>query len=154
MTELKPANKPGHPPSAIDQRYAPLTIFMDQKTKTAFLVLVIMQGLHSVEEYFGRLWEVFAPAKFLSTAVSKNPETGFLVINIGLFIFGLWCWLIPVRRNYVVARGLIGFWIIIELINGIGHPAWAIYEKSYVPGVATAPVLLILAIYLFRKLAK
>lgn len=35
-------------------------------------------------------------------------------------------------------------------INGIGHAVWAIYERAYVTGVATAPVLLILAVYLSR----
>ncbi len=115
-------------------------------------MLVLIQGLHSVEEYAGRLWEVFPPAKFLTSLVSGNPETGFLVINIGLFIFGLVCWSIPVRRNYVSARGLIWFWIVIEMINGVGHPIWALYDRAYTPGVATAPILLIIAVYLSQQL--
>ena len=125
---------------------------MGIKIRIAFLSLILVQALHSIEEYYGRLWEVFPPARFLSSQVSKNPEKGFLIINIGLFIFGLWCWLYPVRRNHVFAPALIWFWIVIEIINGIGHPVWAFYEKSYVPGVATAPVLLVLAAYLIRQL--
>jgi len=62
---------------------------MNKKFTAAFLLLVILQGLHSVEEYIGKLWEVFAPAKFLSGLVSSDLEIGFLIINIGLFIFGL-----------------------------------------------------------------
>jgi hypothetical protein len=125
---------------------------MNKRIQITFLLLVLVQGLHSIEEYFGKLWEVFAPAKFLSSLVSKDPERGFLIINIILFIFGIWCWLFPIRRNYLLASGLIWFWIIIEMINGIGHPIWALYERAYVPGVGTAPILLILAIYLSKQI--
>ena len=125
---------------------------MNSKIRIAFLILVLIQGLHSVEEYFGKLWKIFPPARLLSSLVSKNLETGFLLINIGLFLFGLWCWLLPIRRNYLFAPALIWFWIVIEMINGIGHPVWALYEGAYVPGVVTAPVLLILAVYLSREL--
>jgi hypothetical protein len=128
--------------------------FMNVNIKIAFLMLVLIQGVHSVEEYFGRLWEVFQPAKFLSGLVSNNLETGFLIINIGLFIFGIWSWAVPVRKDYSIARSIIWIFIVIEMINGIGHPVWAIYEMSYVPGLVTAPILLILAIYLFREIRK
>jgi hypothetical protein len=128
--------------------------FMNANIKIAFLMLVLIQGVHSVEEYFGRLWEVFQPAKFLSGLVSNNLETGFLIINIGLFIFGIWSWAVPVRKDYSIARSIIWIFIVIEMINGIGHPVWAIYEMSYVPGLVTAPILLILAIYLFREIRK
>ena len=127
---------------------------MNANIKIAFLMLVLIQGVHSVEEYFGRLWEVFQPAKFLSGLVSNNLETGFLIINIGLFIFGIWSWAVPVRKDYSIARSTIWIFIVIEMINGIGHPVWAIYEMSYVPGLVTAPILLILAIYLFREIRK
>ena len=127
---------------------------MNANIKIAFLMLVLIQGVHSVEEYFGRLWEVFQPAKFLSGLVSNNLETGFLIINIGLFIFGIWSWAVPVRKDYSIARSIIWIFIVIEMINGIGHPVWAIYEMSYVPGLVTALILLILAIYLFREIRK
>jgi hypothetical protein len=62
---------------------------MNNRVKLTFLMLVLTQGLHSVEEYFGRLWEVLPPARFLSSLVSDDLREGFLIINIGLFIFGL-----------------------------------------------------------------
>jgi hypothetical protein len=125
---------------------------MDKRITIAFLLLILTQGLHSVEEYMGNLWEVFLPATFLSGLVADNHETGFLIINTGLFVFGLWSWMFPVRLNYSYAPGIIWFWIVIETINGIGHPAWSLYEGTYTPGVATAPALLILAVYLSRLL--
>lgn len=126
---------------------------MNNRIRITFLILVLIQGLHSVEEYFGRLWEVLPTARLLCSLVSRNHETGFLIINILLFIFGLLCWLTTVKKNYYLfSRGLIWFWIILETINGIGHPVWALYEKAYVPGLTTAPILLIIALYLSRLL--
>jgi Protein of unknown function with HXXEE motif len=125
---------------------------MDKRIRVAFLALVLLQGLHSMEESIGRLWEIFTPARLLSSLVSKNPEVGFLEINTGLLLFGFWCWRYPLRKNSGYASALICCWIVIELINGIGHPVWAIYKGSYVPGLATAPLLLFVAIYLSKQL--
>ena len=125
---------------------------MLNRIKMTFLLLVLTQGLHSIEEYIGRLWEVYAPAKFLCSLVSKNPETGFLIINIGFFIFGLCCWFFTIRQNHLYTQGLIWFWIIMETINVTGHTVWALSERAYVPGIATVPFLLILVIYLALQL--
>lgn len=125
---------------------------MDKKIKIFFLILVLIQGLHSAEEYIGKLWETFPPAKFLTGLLFNNHQTVFLLINIGILIFGLWCWFFPVLRNYSYARILIWIWVVIEMINGIGHSFWALYERVYIPGVATAQILLILSVYLSRLL--
>jgi hypothetical protein len=39
-------------------------------------------------------------------------------------------------------------WIVIESGNGIGHTVIALARRAYFPGVITAPVLLVLSIYL------
>ena len=127
---------------------------VNKKLSTVFFLLVLFQGFHSVEEYFGKLWEVFPPARFLTGLVSNNRETGFIIINVGLFIFGIWCWFFPVRKAQASATGFIWLWIIIEMINGIGHPLWALFEGKYEPGVITALPLLILSIYLGKQLAQ
>ncbi len=124
---------------------------MDKPTKTAFLLLVLTQGLHSTEEYIGQLWENLPPATFLCSLVSDDLEAGFLVINVGLFVFGLWCWLFPIRNNYSYALSLLWFWIVLELINGIGHPIWTLMQRGYTPGVLTAPALLVVALFLLHK---
>ena len=123
---------------------------MNHKITWTFLVLVLVRGLHSMEEYVGKLWENFPPARALCGLVSDNLENGFLIINSGLFVFGLWCWFFPIRKNYFYARFLIWFWIVLELINGIGHPIWTILQKAYTPGIFTAPILLVIAIILLR----
>ena len=113
-----------------------------------FLFLILAQGAHSVEEYVTRLYEVFAPARFVSTLVSSDVALGFLVVNAALVTFGLWCWGVPVRSGWHAARGLVWFWTILELGNGIGHLALALSRGSYFPGVVTAPLLLLLAAWM------
>ncbi len=122
----------------------------NRKVVTTFLILVLIQASHSIEEYIGKLWENLPPATVLCGLVSDNLHTGFLIINIGLFVFGLWAWFFPIRRGYFYANAIIWFWIIIELINGVGHPIWAFMQKGYEPGVLTAPFLLVIAIKLLQ----
>jgi len=124
---------------------------MNNKTSKLFLLIVLFQGLHSIEEYLGRLWENFPPASFLCSLISNDLETGFLIINIGLFVVGASCWWFVVRRNKSYAKNIVGIWIIIELINGIGHPIWSLMQQSYTPGVITAPILFITAILLIKQ---
>ena len=119
-----------------------------------FGALILAQAAHSIEEYCGRLWESFPPARFLTGVISDDLETGFLVINIGLVAFGVWCFLWPVRRGWPSAIPLAWFWVTIEMINGVGHPLWSLRQGGYTPGVATAPLLLILALYLARELRR
>lgn len=116
--------------------------------QATFGALILAQAGHSVEEYVGRLWESFPPARFLTGLVSQDLERGFVVINVSLVAFGLWCFLWPVRRGWPSAMPLAWLWIAVEAINGIGHPLWTLRQASYTPGVATAPVLLVLAVYL------
>ena len=121
---------------------------MDRRGKAAFLALVVVHALHSIEEYAFRLYEVFPPARFVSGLFASDLRTGFIIFHMTLVIFGLWCYAGPVRRNGASARILVWFWVVIEIVNGVGHPAWAIAARGYVPGAATAPFLLILAVYL------
>jgi len=124
---------------------------MSKKIKMLFLVLVLIQGLHSIEEYAGKLWEIFPSATFLCSLVSDNLVTGFLIINIGLFVFGLLSWFFPIRKEYNYANFLLWFWIALELVNGIGHPIWALIEGSYTPGIITAPFLFLTALAMLRE---
>ena len=88
----------------------------------AFGALVLTQAAHSIEEYFGRLWELFPLARFVTSLVSSNLERGFIVINVALIAFGLWCFIWPVRRGWPVAGALAWLWVVVGMVNGIGHP--------------------------------
>ena len=120
--------------------------------QATFAALILGQAAHSIEEYSGRLWVSFPPARLVSGLISDDLERGFLIGNIALVAFGLWCWIWPVRRERPLAVPLAWAWVAIEVINGIGHPLWTLRQRGYTPGVATAPLLLILAIYLAWQL--
>jgi hypothetical protein len=120
----------------------------------AFGALVLAQAAHSTEEYLGRLWESFPPARLVSSLVSQDLERGFLILNLSLVAFGLWCWLWPVRRGWPAALPLAWGWVVLATINGIGHPLWALRQGGYTPGVATSPLLFALAINLALRLQR
>ena len=121
---------------------------VEHRSKLVFFFLVIAQAAHSVEEYVTRLYEVFAPARFVSGLVSNNLALGFLVVNVALVAFGLWCWAVPVRSGGPTSRGFVWFWIILELGNGFGHSILALRQGGYFPGLITAPLLLFFASWL------
>ena len=106
--------------------------------QVTFGALVLAQAAHSIEEYVGHLWESFPPTRFITGLVSSNLERGFVILNVLLLAFGAWCFLWPVRRGWPVAGSLAWFWVVIEIINGIGHPLWSLHEGGYTPGLATA----------------
>lgn len=41
-----------------------------------FGALVIAQATHSIEEYLGRLWDTFPPARYVTGLVSNDREWG------------------------------------------------------------------------------
>jgi hypothetical protein len=124
------------------------------RIKFAFSALIVAQIAHSAEEYVGKLWEFFPPARFLTGMVSSDRELGFIAMNSALVAFGLWCLLLPVRNEWPSAAGFMSFWILLEIINGAGHLAWTLREGGYTPGVLTAPILLVFAVYLAFQLRK
>jgi len=121
---------------------------MEHRSQRVFLFLIIAQGAHSIEEYVAKLYEVFAPARFVSSLVSNDLSLGFLVVNAALVMFGLWCWAVPLRSGWHAARGIVWFWTILERGNGIGHSVLALSRGGYFPGLLTAPLLLLLAAWL------
>lgn len=118
---------------------------MSIRAVTTFGLLIFAQAAHSIEEYAGRLWESFPPARFVSGLVSDDLRLGFLALNLALVTFGVWCYLWPVSRRWRSARAVALGWALVELVNGVGHPLWSLRQGGYTPGVATAPLLLILA---------
>lgn len=120
--------------------------------KPTFLALILAQACHSVEEYAFRLYDVFPPTRWVSGLISSDLRRGFILFNVSLVAFGIWCYLWPVRREWPSAAVLAWFWVGIELVNGIGHPAWSLARRGYTPGVATALLLLPLAMLLAYRL--
>ena len=122
------------------------------RVQYAFGVLLLVQAAHSVEEYIGRFWESFPPARFLTGLVSQDREWSFVALTMVLLAFGLWCLFWPMRRGWTSALVLGWAWTGVETINGIVHTVWTLREGGYTPGVATAPLLLASAAYLGYQL--
>lgn len=128
--------------------------FMNKRIRIAFLFLIIGQGVHSVEEYYTGLWSVFAPARTASNLFSANTAKGFIIINTGLFVAGILCWILISSKNGYKFQPFIWVFIIIEFINGIGHPIWGIYDWHYVPGLISSLIILPINIYLTIQVIK
>lgn len=125
---------------------------MSNRSATTFGLLILTQAAHSIEEYAGRLWESFPPARFVSGLVSDDLRFGFLLANVALVTFGVWCYLWPVSQRWRSARAFALGWALVELINGVGHPLWSLRQGGYTPGVATALLLGPLAVALLVQL--
>ena len=113
---------------------------------------MLAQTAHSVEEYVFRLYDVWPPARAISSLISDDRARGFAVANAAFILFGSWAYVARVRARHPSWRGWAWFWTIIEAGNGIGHLLFAAAEGGYYPGAATAPLLLGLAFAMGRAL--
>ena len=123
---------------------------MTRGIRAALLTLVLAQAAHSIEEYWTRLYDVLPLARYVSGLLSADGRLGFAIFNAALVAFGLWCALGPVRRGRRAA--LAWFWVVLETSNGLAHIGWAALAGGYRPGLATAPLLVALALLLGRQL--
>lgn len=120
--------------------------------KLLFLLLIISQTLHSIEEYLFELWEVFLPARYVSGLISNDLTLGFLVINVSIVLLGYWCYLFPVRKSWQSFPVIMLAWGLLESANAIGHLLFAIQQSGYFPGLVTAIPLLIFSCLLLSRL--
>ncbi len=117
-----------------------------------FLGLAISQAVHSIEEFYFRLFDVFVPARYVSGLVSENLALGFAVINSLIVAFAFWTYFRRVRLGSDSARAWILAWSLIEFGNGIGHFAFAANADAYFPGLFTAPFLVLFSLALVYRL--
>jgi len=126
---------------------------MDARTRAVFLALIVAQAAHSIEEHCFRLYDVFAPARFVSGLFSADHGVGFAIGNVLLVAFGAWSYAARVRPNRPSGRAFAWFWALLELGNGSSHIFFSLARHSYFPGVATAPFLLGISSYLCARLS-
>lgn len=127
---------------------------MDPIAQRLFLLLIGSQALHSLEEYTFALWEVLAPARFLSALASDDLSFGFAVVNTIIVALGVLSYAWPVRRNLAAAIPVAWFWIVLEAGNGVGHTVFALLAGGYFPGVYTAPLLLAFSALLATRMVR
>ncbi len=117
-----------------------------------FLGLAVTQAAHSIEEFHFRLFDVLAPARYLSGLVSDNLALGFAVINALIVAFVFWTYFRRVRPAARSATAWIWAWSLLEFGNGIGHIILAADVVGYFPGILTAPVLILFSLALMYRL--
>jgi hypothetical protein len=127
---------------------------MDSRGRTAFAVLIAAQAAHSAEEYVFRLYDVFAPARLVSSLFSSDLSVGFALANAGIVLFGIWCYVARVLPSRPSATAVAWFWVILEFGNGMGHTALAVTRGGYFPGAWTAPILIGVSVYLGHRLVR
>jgi Protein of unknown function with HXXEE motif len=122
-----------------------------------FWLLGLAQAAHSMEEMRARLYDFF----WVVTGRLHEIAPGFPQVRMSAQTFALLNMLfitvllgsVPfVRARRTPALALAGFAGVIEVLNGIGHTAGAIWFGSYVPGVATAPLLFVGGVLVLREL--
>jgi hypothetical protein len=131
---------------------------LDRLTMSYWL-LGLAQSAHSIEEMRMRLYDFFwiatgriheiLPAV---TQVRMSAQT-FALLNL-TFIAVLLGTVPAVRARVPFALVLAGIAATIEVLNGIGHTAGAIWFGGYVPGVATAPALFVTGVLVWRELVR
>jgi hypothetical protein len=127
---------------------------MEGRSQFAFALVILVQAAHSIEEYVFRLFEVFAPARWVSGLFSTNPAAGFALANVAIVLFGVWCYWARVRPAHASARGYAWFWVCLELANGVGHLIQSAVRGGYFPGVGTAPLLIAASFFLAFTLTR
>jgi hypothetical protein len=122
-----------------------------------YLLLGAAQTAHSVEEMRTHLFDFFWTATGLfhqylpGFPQFRMSGDTFAVINMTLIavLLGSSPFVYAGRRWAFFLAGLAG---IIEVLNGIGHLSATVVFGGYVPGAASAPLLLILGFFLLREL--
>jgi hypothetical protein len=110
---------------------------MSSKIRSAFLVLIALQTLHSAEEFIFELYEVFPPMALLYRSAPHLARPAFIIFNVLLLIIGLIClfrWVWPARRG---ARTVVWVWVAAEASNAVAHATWAVLILGYNPGLVT-----------------
>lgn len=120
-------------------------------TSGLFLGLAISQAAHSIEEFYFRLFDVFASARYLSGLISENLALGFAIGNALVVTLAFWTYFFRVRPAVGSAKAWIWAWSLVELGNGIGHIFIAVDAGAYFPGVYTAPFLLVFSLALLYR---
>jgi hypothetical protein len=122
-----------------------------------FWLLGLAQAAHSMEEMRARLYDFF----WVATGRLREVAPGFPQVRMSAQTFALLNMLfitvllgsVPfVRARRTPALALAAVAGAIEVLNGIGHTAAAIWFRGYVPGVATAPLLFVAGVLVLREL--
>lgn len=127
---------------------------MNTRIKAAFLLMLLLQAVHSAEEIIFRFHEAFRPMRFIYRLHPDLARPAFIGFNSLLILFGLFCffyWVLPAREG---ARWVLWLWVGIQLTTIVAHAVWFITTGGYHPGLVTVPLLLPAALYMLYQLRR
>lgn len=108
-----------------------------------FVLLGLTQLVHSQEE----IWTNFHKRWFVFTM----PRWAFVTFEV---LFAIPIVVYMVNPNLPLASIYMSAFALVMFINGIGHIVWALVEKSYVPGLITAPVFVAIFVFYYSSLVR
>lgn len=118
---------------------------------TLFALLVACQAAHSVEEATFGLYDWLPFIRWIDAWRPGAALVLFVALNTLFVAFGCWCYVARVRPHAANAGAYVMLFVVIEILNGIVHPTWSLIAGTYVPGTATAPLLLVVALTLLGR---
>lgn len=127
---------------------------MSNEIRVPFMALIALQGLHSVEEFIFRLWEVFPPMALLYRDSPELARPAFVAFNALLFAAGLFCLWRWVWPGVGPARAAVWIWVAGEGFNAAAHAGWAMVTQRYNPGLATGLLIAPVVAYLAWRLGR
>ena len=127
---------------------------MNSKISESFFRLIILQAIHSAEEFIFKFYERFPPMRRLYGEAPHLARPAFLISNLLLILAGLLCFHLVVRTARKGASTVVWIWVVVESFNVIAHLAWALLIRGYNPGLVTGillvPVLARLSYLMWR----
>lgn len=107
-----------------------------RKAARALAVAIVVQGGHFVEEAATGFYRRF-PELLGQPAM---PYSAFVIFNVAWL--AIWVASVPGLRSGRPAAYFAAWFLgIAGVLNGVAHPLLALVERSYFPGVVTAPLI-------------
>lgn len=134
---------------ALSARRRPIVASARRPAAIGFVCAIAVQTLHFAEEA-ATGFHVRFPALF-----GLEPMTfyGFFAFNLGWIV--LWIASVPgLGFGRTGARFTAWFLCLTALANGLAHPAFALIERGYFPGLLTSPLLGLAGYVLYRRLQR
>ena len=106
-----------------------------------FIILLILQVVQFLEQFFLGFHKKFPLFKFSSRS--------FIIFEI-LFL-GFWI-AVFFLKDLPLHSGLLSVFNLLMMISGVLHMGWWLSEKKYVPGLATAPLVIIIFMTFYSQM--
>ncbi len=113
---------------------------MTVSLRSVFLIMIVVQAVHALEEFVFHFWDVFPPMRAVYGGTPGLGETVFIAFHTVLIGLGVWSYRRWVRSNQPNARRVVVWGIVVQSFTVLLHAAWFLTEFRYQPGLATTPL--------------